>query len=133
MSSTVIAALITAITGFAGASVGTFFAAKTANAARKNDYRKFLFEKRLQAYQAFSTTYSEYIKANSSAEAYLNFLAALQLVYLVASDETYSYASKFSLCVCGASPEERASQEFHDLRHDLLQSFRTDLLDFKVK
>lgn len=131
MTETVAIALITAFTGISSAAIGSFLAARTADATRKNDYRKFLFEKRIFAYQSFLSAYSEYVKFPSSEDLYANLLISLQRVYLVASNKTYQYSSDFSSLVAEISPDKRASQDFRNLYHNLLQSLRRDLLDYK--
>lgn len=133
MTETIVVALITAVSGIAGVAVGTLFAFLSAKATRKNECEKLLFEKRLQAYQEFSTACGEYLKATENAELYANLLVSTQKVYLVASEETYDYISIISLLLRGASPKEPVSQEFKDTYHKLMNSFRMDLSSYKGK
>lgn len=131
MSETIVVAAIAASSGLLGTVIGSWSAAVTANAARKNDYKKFIFKQRMEAYQAFSNAYSEFGKDPSNKEAYSNVMQALQHIYLIASRKTCHYATEFCLLLSDVSPEKSISQEFCDARDNLLQSFRSDLLDYK--
>lgn len=133
MTETIAVALITAVSGIAGVAVGALFAFITAKSTRRNEYEKLLFEKRLQAYQEFSTDFGEYLKATESAELYANLLVSTQKVYLVASKETCHYVSIISYLLKDASPQKPVTQKFMDYNRKLMDSFRMDLSSYKGK
>lgn len=127
---TVLVALITAGSGFAGAVAGALVNWAKSKNDRIAAAQKTLFEARLAAYQEYSRALAEYLKHADDPLAYADFLQTVKTAALLSSDKSYPLLNQAAKLLTQTVPGVLPDLETRKVLTDLTRSLHADLIDW---